>query len=85
MYFSSQYYLYRQEAANSAMLGSAYQAKHGLLGANYNEIISVLPEPQKVCDPYQDAQEIYAPMTERYRQIVKELLEEGHCKAKCNQ
>ncbi|CAG9766878.1 unnamed protein product [Ceutorhynchus assimilis] len=75
--------VYVQEAANSAMLGAAYQAKHGLLPeVSYSEIISVLPEPQKVCDPYSDAEEIYAPMTERYRQIIKELLAEQNCKGK---
>ncbi|XP_050297217.1 xylulose kinase-like isoform X2 [Anthonomus grandis grandis] len=68
--------VYVQEAANSAMLGSAYQAKHGLTGERYHDIIAVLPEPQKVCDPYPDAQEIYAPMTERFRRIVNELIEE---------
>ncbi|ERL87269.1 xylulose kinase [Dendroctonus ponderosae] len=68
--------VYVQEAANSAMLGSAYQAKTGLLGKDYRDIIAVLPEPQKVCDPYLDAEEIYAPMVRRYRQIVKELLQE---------
>lgn len=76
--------VYVQEAANSAMLGSAYQAKHGLIGGNYDQMISVLPEPQKVCDPYPDAQEIYEPMTQRYRQIIKELEEERQCHGKCS-
>lgn len=68
--------VYVQAAANSAMLGSAIHAKHGLLGSNYNEIMSSFPSPHKICEPYPDAEDIYAPMTQRYRKIVAELLNE---------
>ncbi|XP_019879890.2 xylulose kinase [Aethina tumida] len=68
--------VYVQEAANSAMLGAAYQAKHGLLqdSSNYSEITSCLPPPELACEPYGDAAEIYEPMLERYRAIIKNLV-----------
>lgn len=58
------------------MLGAAYQAKYGLLAneKTYNEITSCLPEPELACEPYKDAAEIYDPMVERYRDIVKSLI-----------
>lgn len=70
--------VYVQPAANSAMLGAAYQAKHGLLFGkqSYDEITSTLPEPQLVCKPYPDAEAVYFPMVQRYRAIVKELTSE---------
>ncbi|XP_018321310.1 xylulose kinase [Agrilus planipennis] len=70
--------VYLQEAANSAMLGAAYQAKHGLSDENdYEKITSVLTPPQLVCEPYPDAPEIYDPMVDRYRTIVNKLLQGG--------
>lgn len=59
------------------MLGGAYQAKHGLLKhtSNYVDITSVLHPPALACEPYGDAAEIYAPMVQRYRDIVKELVQ----------
>lgn len=59
------------------MLGGAYQAKHGLLKetSNYLEITSVLSAPVLACEPYADAAEIYGPMVERYRNIIKELVQ----------
>ncbi|XP_077274368.1 xylulose kinase isoform X2 [Temnothorax americanus] len=64
------------EAANSAMMGAAYQAKHGLLRNNcsFNEITRCLPELTLVCQPYDDAESIYKPMTARYRKIVDQIL-----------
>lgn len=58
------------------MLGAAYQAKHGLLqdSSNYSEITSCLPPPELACEPYGDAAEIYEPMLERYRAIIKNLV-----------
>ncbi|KAJ8976961.1 hypothetical protein NQ317_010158 [Molorchus minor] len=68
--------VYVQEAANSAMLGAAYQAKHGLLGkgSHYTEVTACLPEPQLACEPYSDAEDIYSPMVQRYRNIIGDLL-----------
>ncbi|XP_058802917.1 xylulose kinase isoform X10 [Phymastichus coffea] len=63
------------EAANSAVLGAAYRAKHALLedGRSFEELLSCLPEPTLVCQPYPDAESIYKPMLQRYRRIVEQL------------
>lgn len=71
--------VYVSELANSAMLGGAYQAKHGLLYGKktFQEITKCLPEPQLVCQPYKDAETIYKPMISRYRKIVEDLLKKN--------
>lgn len=69
-----------QETPDSAVLGAAYQAKHGFLGeaGDYNKLTSSLHPPHLVCEPYKDAAEIYEPMVARYRSIVQTLLNEKH-------
>nr|CAH7728631.1 unnamed protein product [Callosobruchus chinensis] len=71
--FNSPVYVFKE--ANSAMLGAGYQAKYGLIKSSisYEDMISNLPEPELACQPHHDAPEIYTPMVERYRRIVKEL------------
>ncbi|XP_012062154.1 PREDICTED: xylulose kinase-like, partial [Atta cephalotes] len=68
--------VYILEATNSAMMGAAYQAKHGLLQNNcsFDEITRCLPELTLVCQPYDDAESIYKPMTIRYRKIIDQIL-----------
>ncbi|RZB40981.1 FGGY C domain containing protein [Asbolus verrucosus] len=68
--------VYLQEEAKSAMLGAAYQAKHGFLGekSDYFQVTSCLPPPRLICEPYGDAADIYGPMVARYRKIVASLL-----------
>ncbi|KAE8745272.1 hypothetical protein FOCC_FOCC008064 [Frankliniella occidentalis] len=70
--------VYRLEIANTAMLGAAYQAKHGLLGgeATFSELTASLPPPTLVCSPYKDASQIYDPMVTRYRKIIEEIVKE---------
>ncbi|XP_003492243.1 xylulose kinase [Bombus impatiens] len=67
--------VYVSEVANSAMMGAAYQAKHGLLRneSNFDEITRCLPEPTLVCRPYNDAETIYKSMVARYRKIVEKI------------
>ncbi|XP_046397984.1 xylulose kinase [Ischnura elegans] len=74
--------VYVQESTNSAVLGAAYQAKHGyLLGSsegNENEnsleaVTACLPAPTLVCSPFQDAAEVYNPMITRYRKIISAI------------
>lgn len=57
------------------MLGAAYQAKHGLCKNtdNFFNLTATVAEPELICKPYSDAADIYPPMVERFRQIVKEL------------
>lgn len=40
------------------MMGAAYQAKHGLLQNNFDEITRCLPEFTLVCQPYDDAESV---------------------------
>ncbi|XP_075231647.1 xylulose kinase-like [Lycorma delicatula] len=67
------------EAANSAVLGAAYQAKHGRLRNNSNEnvtfssITSCVPVPVLACEPYKNSAKIYDPLVKRYRKIIKEI------------
>ncbi|CAH0553307.1 unnamed protein product [Brassicogethes aeneus] len=68
--------VYVQEASDSAMLGAAYQAKHGLLqdSSTFTEITACLPPSELACAPFSDAADIYEPMLERYRMIIKNLV-----------
>ncbi|KAI4458044.1 sugar kinase [Holotrichia oblita] len=68
--------VYVQDAADSAMLGAAYQAKHGLLrhSQTLTDIRLSLPEPKLLCQPYKDAADIYTPMVARYRNIINSLV-----------
>nr|CAD7449202.1 unnamed protein product [Timema bartmani] len=65
------------EAANSAMLGSAYQAKHALVAehTSFSEMTSCLSPPVLACQPYKDAAQVYNPMLARYRRLVKSILD----------
>uniref|UniRef100_A0A1B6HDA3 Xylulose kinase n=1 Tax=Homalodisca liturata TaxID=320908 RepID=A0A1B6HDA3_9HEMI len=68
--------VYTLEAANSAVLGAAYQAKHGLLhgaGSSFSDITKCLPQPVLACSPYADADQVYRPMMERYRKFIQEI------------
>ncbi|CAG9856227.1 unnamed protein product [Phyllotreta striolata] len=69
--------VYVQDAANSAMLGAAFQAKHGLMHdtKTYLDITATIPEPHLACEPYADVADIYTPMVQRYRDIVGQLTE----------
>ncbi|XP_015183446.1 PREDICTED: xylulose kinase isoform X3 [Polistes dominula] len=71
--------VYISEVTNSAMMGAAYQAKHGLLRneCNFEEITACLPEPKLVCRPYDDAESIYRPMTQRYRKLVERIMKKN--------
>ncbi|KAM0735926.1 Xylulose kinase [Formica fusca] len=78
--------VYISEATNSAMTGAAYQAKYGLLRNNcsFDEITHCLPELTPVCQPYDDAESIYKPMTIRYRKIIDQILKKkNEQKSKC--
>lgn len=67
--------VYTLEASNSAMLGSAYQAKYGLIHDNtsFAEMTHHLPPPILACEPSKDADEIYTPMVARYRAVIRNI------------
>ncbi|XP_036143451.1 xylulose kinase isoform X2 [Monomorium pharaonis] len=68
--------VYISKSANSAMIGAAYRAKHGLLQKNcsFDEITRCVPELMLICQPHDDAESVYKPMTIRYRKIVYQIL-----------
>lgn len=68
--------VYRLEIANTAMLGAAYQAKHGLADSKtkFSDLTATLPPPTLVCSPFKDAPQIYDPMVVRYRKLIKEIV-----------
>ncbi|VVC30671.1 Pre-C2HC domain,Carbohydrate kinase, FGGY, N-terminal,Carbohydrate kinase, FGGY, C-terminal [Cinara cedri] len=75
--------VYTQEAVNSAVLGAAYQAKHGLVRSrntdcddSFQSVVSMVAPPKLACSPHKDAFAIYTPMVERYNKIIKELTSE---------
>ncbi|XP_046682391.1 uncharacterized protein LOC124368908 [Homalodisca vitripennis] len=65
--------VYSLESANSAVLGAAYQAKHGLLHGTGSNITKCLPQPALACSPYTDADQVYRPMMERYCKFIQEI------------
>jgi xylulokinase len=73
--------VYTQEAANSAVLGAAYQAKRGLVQSkcsdcvdSFQSVVTTAAPPTLACSPHKDAYEIYTPMVKRYNNIIKEVL-----------
>ncbi|KAK4294400.1 hypothetical protein Pmani_032982 [Petrolisthes manimaculis] len=67
--------VYTLDVANSACLGSAYRAKHGLAGGRYQDIIKnqLL---KLACKPNSDANEIYTPMVMRFQAFESSIVEQ---------
>nr|XP_022920709.1 xylulose kinase-like [Onthophagus taurus] len=64
--------VYILDTSNAAVLGSGYQAKYALYKKEkcFKEVTENLPEPKLLCSPFQDVEEIYIPMVEKYRKII---------------
>lgn len=65
--------VYTMEVANSACLGSAYRAKHGLVGGRYLETIKS-QSFKLACHPNSDAYQIYTPMVKRFQSLEAAIL-----------
>ncbi|KAG7169488.1 xylulose kinase-like [Homarus americanus] len=65
--------VYTMEVANSACLGSAYRAKHGLVGGDFQDVIKK-QDFKLVCKPHSDADKVYTPMVERFQHLETSLL-----------
>ncbi|KAG0712892.1 Xylulose kinase [Chionoecetes opilio] len=65
--------VYTMEVSNSACLGSAYRAKHGLVGGQYLEAITSQPFTL-ACNPNADADKIYTPMVKRFQSFEAAIL-----------
>ncbi|XP_044032131.1 xylulose kinase isoform X1 [Siniperca chuatsi] len=71
--------VYTIDLSNSACLGSAYRALHGLVaesGVSFFEVVKKAPEPQLVATPHPAAQEVYDQMLKRYARLEERVLQE---------
>lgn len=64
--------VYTMDVANSACLGCAYRAKHGLMGGVYKDVIKGA-EFKLVCSPNNDAVEIYDSLVDRFHNLEASL------------
>ncbi|XP_076056082.1 xylulose kinase-like [Oratosquilla oratoria] len=65
--------VYVMDIANSASLGCAYRAKHGLLEGKFKDVIKA-PDFKLACNPNTDAAQIYEPMVEKFRNLEECLV-----------
>ncbi|XP_076577627.1 xylulose kinase isoform X1 [Chaetodon auriga] len=71
--------VYTIDLSNSACLGSAYRALHGLVaesGVSFFDAMKKAPEPQLVATPHPSAQEVYDQMLQRYARLEERVLQE---------
>lgn len=65
---------------DSACLGSAYRALHGLVaesGVSFSDVVKKAPDPQLVATPQPAAQELYERMLKRYARLEERVLQES--------
>ncbi|XP_037801691.1 xylulose kinase-like [Penaeus monodon] len=67
--------VYTMDVTNSACLGSAYRAKHGLLGGIYKEVIKG-QNFTLACKPNSDADKVYTAMVERFDHLEASLMKD---------
>ncbi|XP_069576304.1 xylulose kinase isoform X2 [Brachyistius frenatus] len=66
------------DLSNSACLGSAYRALHGLVvesGVSFSDVLKKAPEPQLVATPHPAAKEVYDRMLKRYARLEERILQ----------
>ncbi|XP_061412947.1 xylulose kinase isoform X2 [Lethenteron reissneri] len=69
--------VYTLDTANSACLGAAYRAKHGLLaasGLSFSDTVRAAPSCQLATRPSQDSAKVYAAMLERFQRLEQTLV-----------
>ena len=76
-----------KDTTNSACLGCAYRAKHGLereaSGASFMDAISAAPPYNDIsADPWGDAEEIFDPLTARYKHLENMVVDECYIRSK---
>uniref|UniRef100_A0A146XXZ2 Xylulose kinase n=1 Tax=Fundulus heteroclitus TaxID=8078 RepID=A0A146XXZ2_FUNHE len=70
--------VYTMDLSDSACLGSAYRALHGLVaesGASFLDVVKNAPEPQLVCTPHPTAQQVYGQMLKRFARLEDRVLQ----------
>lgn len=72
--------VYAIDVPNSACLGSAYRALHGLMeqsGVSFFDLVKTAAEPQLVTTPQPTAPQVYGLMLRRYAQLEERVLDES--------
>ncbi|XP_029934607.1 xylulose kinase isoform X2 [Myripristis murdjan] len=72
--------VYTIDVSNSACLGSAYRALHGLVaesGVSFSDVVKNAPEPQLAVTPTPGVQQVYDQMLKRYAQLEERVLQES--------
>ncbi|KAM4718109.1 xylulose kinase isoform 2-T2 [Anableps anableps] len=72
--------VYTIDLSDSACLGSAYRALHGLAagsGVSFLDLVRNAPEPQLVCSPHPAAQRVYDQMLQRLARLEQKVLEKS--------
>ncbi|XP_068437442.1 xylulose kinase [Clinocottus analis] len=70
--------VYSIDLSDSACLGSAYRALHGLVSesvASFFDVVKKAPEAQLVAKPHPAAQQVYDQMLKRYAQLEERVLQ----------
>uniref|UniRef100_A0A1A7WDK9 Xylulokinase homolog (H. influenzae) n=1 Tax=Iconisemion striatum TaxID=60296 RepID=A0A1A7WDK9_9TELE len=73
--------VYTMDLSNSACLGSAYRALHGLVaesGVSFFDVVKKAPEPQLVATPDPVAKQVYDQMLKRVAQLEDRVLQKTH-------
>uniref|UniRef100_A0A1A8QYP0 Xylulose kinase n=1 Tax=Nothobranchius pienaari TaxID=704102 RepID=A0A1A8QYP0_9TELE len=72
--------VYTMDLSNSACLGSAYRALHGLVaesGVSFFDVVKKAPEPQLVASPDPEATQVYDQMLRRVAQLEDRVLQKN--------
>ncbi|XP_042657694.1 xylulose kinase isoform X2 [Tyto alba] len=69
--------VYTIDTANSACLGSAYRAIHGLvaeMNVSLADVVKLAPEPRLAVTPAAGAEELYRPLLKRYAELEQKVV-----------
>ncbi|KAM6101322.1 xylulose kinase isoform 1-T1 [Theristicus caerulescens] len=69
--------VYTIDTANSACLGSAYRAIHGLVAetnVSLADVVKLAPEPRLAVTPTAGAEELYRPLLKRYAELEQKVI-----------
>ncbi|KAM9648909.1 xylulose kinase isoform 9-T9 [Morphnus guianensis] len=69
--------VYTIDTANSACLGSAYRAIHGLvaeMNVSLADVVKLAPEPRLAVTPTTGAEELYRPLLKRYAALEQKVI-----------
>ncbi|XP_057178795.1 xylulose kinase isoform X2 [Triplophysa rosa] len=70
--------VYTIDVMNSACLGCAYRALHGVVAeqsVSFSKALRTAPDPQLAVTPTPGAEEVYAPMLQRFAELEAEILQ----------